>query len=390
MNAFTSEDLNSGLEAFVQLRRQIHMAPELGGDTPATAALVASQLQAWGYDVHRTIGGHGVVAQLRRGSSPRRIGLRADMDALPMQEENHFPHASQVDGRMHACGHDGHTAILLAAAWRIAHTLDFDGTLNLIFQPDEEGLCGAKAMMDDGLFSRFPCDAIFALHNLPGLALGTAVVQSGPTMAASQQVSLLIKARGGHGAMPERTIDPFSVVASLINTIQTIKSRNLAVHEHAVISIGTVQAGTVYNIIPDTATMLLSVRTDSRETEDKINRRLEEIVRGHEQLFGCEIDLELLRLAPPLVNCSQESQRVRQALKPLFAAGALQAQGKKIMATEDFAWMLTQVPGCYFFLGNGEGEFHGCSVHNPHYDFNDELIGLGADCWVNIVREYLS
>ncbi|HEE9763058.1 TPA: amidohydrolase [Pseudomonas putida] len=390
MNAVTEINPTSEVQAFVNLRRQIHMMPELGGETPATAALVAEKLASWGYEVHRGIGGHGLVGVLRKGSSPRSIGLRADMDALPMQEENRFAHASQIAGRMHACGHDGHTAILLAAAWRLADSVDFDGTLNLIFQPDEEGLCGAKKMMEDGLFTRFPCDAIFALHNLPGIPVGTAVVQTGPTMAASQQISIEIQGRGGHGAMPERSVDPFPVIASLINAIQTIKSRNLAVDEHAVISIGMVKAGTVYNIIPDTASMLLSVRTDTPETEQKINRRLEEIVRGHEQLYGVTINLRTVQLAPALVNSTLETHKVRQCLEPLFAPGTLLSQGKKIMATEDFAWMLARVPGCYFFLGNGEGEFHGCSVHNPHYDFNDELIRLGSDCWVKIVQGYLS
>jgi len=389
MNTLTAATSLAELEAFVRLRREIHSLPELGGDTPVTAQLVADKLASWGYEVHCGIGGHGLVGVLRKGTSSRSIGLRADMDALPMQEENPFAHASRIDGRMHACGHDGHTAILLAAAWRIAQSLEFDGTLNLIFQPDEEGLCGAKAMMDDGLFSRFPCDAIFALHNLPGVPVGTAIVQAGPTMAASQQVSIQIQGRGGHGAMPERSVDPFPVIASLINAIQTIKSRNLGVDEHAVLSIGMVKAGTVYNIIPDTASMLLSVRTDTPETEQKINRRLEEIVRGHEQVYGVTITLETVQLAPALVNSEQQTRQVRQSLAPLFAPQALLSRGKKLMATEDFAWMLTEVPGCYFFLGNGEGEFHGCSVHNPHYDFNDELIGLGSDCWVRIVQDCL-
>lgn len=390
MNAVTEINPVCEVQAFVNLRRQIHRMPELGGETPATAALVAEKLTSWGYEVHRGIGGHGLVGVLRKGKSPRSIGLRADMDALPMQEENRFAHASQIAGRMHACGHDGHTAILLAAAWQLANSVDFDGTLNLIFQPDEEGLCGAKEMMDDGLFTRFPCDAIFALHNLPGIPVGTAVVQAGPTMAASQRVSIEIQGRGGHGAMPERSVDPFPVIASLINAIQTIKSRNLAVDEHAVISIGMVKAGTVYNIIPDTASMLLSVRTDSPETEQKINRRLEEIVRGHEQVYGVTISLQTVQLAPALVNSTFETQEIRRYLEPLFTPGTLLSQGKKLMATEDFAWMLTQVPGCYFFLGNGEGEFHGCSVHNPNYDFNDELIRLGSDCWVKIVQGCLS
>lgn len=378
------------LQSFIALRRQIHAAPELGGETPNTAELVAAKLTQWGYQVHRGIGGHGLVAVLKRGEGTRRIGLRADMDALPMQEKNTFAHASQIADRMHACGHDGHTAILLAAAYRLATHGEFNGTLNLIFQPDEEGLCGAKAMIDDGLFQRFPCDAIFALHNMPGYPLGTAVVQAGPTMASSERVSLLITGQGGHGAMPEKSVDPLPVVASLINAIQTIKSRNLGPEEYAVISIGMLQAGSVYNIIPDEASMLISVRTDTPQTQQKINQRIEQIVRGHEQSFGVSIDLEVTPLAPALINDETETQRVRESLAPLFEPGHLQSRGPKVMGTEDFAWMLTEVPGCYFLLGNGEGEFHGCSVHNPHYDFNDELIRLGADCWAKLVEDFLA
>ncbi|MBA1200779.1 amidohydrolase [Pseudomonas capeferrum] len=380
---------DTDLQTFVALRRQIHAAPELGGETPHTAELVAAKLEQWGYQVHRGIGGHGLVGVLQKGHGLRRIGLRADMDALPMQEKNAFAHASQIPGRMHACGHDGHTAILLAAAYRLA-TANFNGTLNLIFQPDEEGLCGAKAMIDDGLFQRFPCDAIFALHNMPGSPVGTAVIQAGPTMASSERVRLSITGKGGHGAMPELAVDPMPVVASLINAIQTIKSRNLGPEEYAVISIGMLQAGSVYNIIPDEASMLISVRTDTPQTQHKINQRLEQIVRGHEQSFGVSINLQITQLAPALINHAAETALVRQSLEPLFEPGQLHSRGPKIMGTEDFAWMLNEVPGCYFMLGNGEGEFHGCSVHNPHYDFNDELIRLGADCWVKLAEDFLA
>lgn len=263
------------LDEFVVIRRQIHAAPELGGDTPDTAALVADKLQAWGYEVHRNVGGHGVVGVLQVGESPRSIGLRADMDALPMSEKNPFAHASKVPGRMHACGHDGHTAILLAAAAQLAATRNFNGTLNVIFQPDEEGLAGARAMIDDGLFERFPCDSVYALHNMPGMPVGTCVVQTGPTMASSERVSIRITGKGGHGAMPELSVDPVMALNSLISGIQTIKSRNLSVEDYAVISIGMIQAGTVYNIIPDEASMLLSVRTDTAETQQKINSRID-------------------------------------------------------------------------------------------------------------------
>lgn len=378
------------LDAFVAIRRQIHAAPELGGDTPDTAALVADKLQAWGYQVHRQVGGHGVVGVLKVGDSPRSIGLRADMDALPMSEKNPFEYASKIPGRMHACGHDGHTAILLAAASQLAATRNFNGTLNVIFQPDEEGLAGAKAMIDDSLFERFPCDSVYALHNMPGLPVGSCVVQAGPTMASSQRVSIRITGKGGHGAMPELAVDPISALNSLINGIQTIKSRNLSVEEYAVISIGMIQAGTVYNIIPDEASMLLSVRTDTAETQRKINQRIEGLVKGHAESFGVEVELEFIQLAPALINSEQESQQLRESLTPLFAEGALLTKmPRKIMGTEDFAYMLQARPGCYFILGNGTGEFHGCSVHNPHYDFNDELVKIGADCWVKWVQDYL-
>ncbi|MDH0043853.1 M20 aminoacylase family protein [Pseudomonas juntendi] len=380
----------AALDAFVMLRRQIHAAPEIGGDTPGTAALVADTLQPLGYTVHRQVGGHGVVGVLKVGDSPRSIGLRADMDALPMTEKNAFAHASKVPGRMHVCGHDGHTAILLAAAAQLAATRQFNGTLNLIFQPDEEGLAGARAMIDDGLFERFPCDSVYALHNMPGLPVGTCVVQAGPTMASSQRVSIRITGKGGHGAMPELSVDPIMALHSLIGAIQTIKSRNLSVDDHAVISIGMIQAGTVYNIIPDEACMLLSVRTDTAETQQKINSRIEALARGHAQAFGVEIDVQFTQLAPALCNSEQESALLRESLRPLFADGALLDKlPKKVMGTEDFAYMLQARPGCYFMLGNGTGEFHGCSVHNPHYDFNDALVKIGADCWVKWVQDAL-
>uniref|UniRef100_UPI0030D6E7F3 M20 aminoacylase family protein n=1 Tax=Pseudomonas sp. RL_15y_Pfl2_60 TaxID=3088709 RepID=UPI0030D6E7F3 len=391
MHALHKTSATRDTASFIDIRRQIHATPELGGDTPHTAALVAEMLEGWGYEVHRNIGGHGLVGVLRNGDSSRTLGIRGDMDALPMDEKNQFAHASRVPGRMHACGHDGHTTILLAAAAQLAATRQFNGTLSLIFQPDEEGLAGAKAMIDDGLFERFPCDAVFALHNMPGIPVGTCVVQAGPTMASSERVKINITGKGGHGAMPELTIDPVPVLASLINAIQTIKSRVLAVEEYAVISIGSVQAGTVYNIIPDEASMLISVRTDTAETQQKINNRLTEIVKGHEQTFGVKIDLSMVQLAPALVNHERETEILRQSLSPLFAEGQLLSKiPKKVMGTEDFAYMLEERPGCYFMLGNGTGEFHGCSVHNPHYDFNDELIELGAQCWVKLTERYLA
>lgn len=376
-------------EDFVAIRHWLHRRPEIGSETPEAAAMVASCLERWGYEVHRNIGGHGLVGVLRGAPGEKRLGLRADMDALPMQENNRFPHASEIPGRMHACGHDGHTAILLAAAYRLAKARNFRGTLNLIFQPDEEGLSGAKAMIEDGLFTRFPCDAIYALHNAPGYPVGSALVQTGPTMASSSRVTLRIAGKGGHGAMPEKAINPISVIASLTHAIESIKATQLSVSERAVISIGMVQAGTVYNIIPNDATMLIGVRTDTLETLTKIRISLEQIVKGHEQLFGVHIEWTLEQLAPVLVNHPAEAEILRNSLAPLFDPQRLRSNAPIIMSTEDFAWMLQEVPGCYFMLGNGEGEYHGCSVHNPHYDFNDELVRLGADCWVKLTEDFL-
>jgi hippurate hydrolase len=378
-------------EHFIQIRRDIHAHPELGGDTQRTAGLVAELLAGWGYEVHTGVGGHGVVGVLKRGSGTRSLGIRADMDALPILEKNGLPWASRHEGRMHACGHDGHTATLLAAAQLFASQAQFDGTLNLIFQPDEEGLAGARLMLDDGLFDRFPCDAVYAYHNMPGLPVGQAVVQPGGFMASSERVTITLTGRGGHGAMPERAVDPIPALASLITALQTIVSRNLAADEAAVISVGNIQAGTAYNIIPETARLQLSVRTAAPEVRERVERRIREIVEGQCASFGISAHIDYQLLAPVLVNSADESERMLGvARKVLGAANVLPRMPVRLMGSEDFAWMLQERPGCYFVLGNGLGEFNGCSVHNDHYDFNDEVIALGAACWVELVEGYLA
>ncbi|WP_028624398.1 amidohydrolase, partial [Pseudomonas sp. Ant30-3] len=261
---------------------------------------------------------------------------------------------------------------------------------NLIFQPDEEGLAGAKLMIEDDLFDRFPCDAVYAYHNMPGLPVGQAVVQVGGLMASSERVTITLTGRGGHGAMPERAIDPVPALASIISALQTVVSRNLAADDAAVISVGVVQAGSAYNIIPETAKLMVSVRTAAPEIRDRVERRIREIVEGQAASFGVKADIDYQLLAPVLVNSKAETERVRAAAqKVLGSENVLDKMPVRLMGSEDFAWMLKARPGCYFILGNGSGEFTGCSVHNDHYDFNDEVTPLGAACWVELVEEYL-
>ncbi|MDI3203459.1 M20 aminoacylase family protein [Pseudomonas shahriarae] len=382
--------LQDSTERFVTIRRDIHAQPELGQNTQDTAALVIGLLESWGYAVHSGIGGCGVVGVLRRGNSSKSLGLRADMDALPIVERNGLPWASRREGVMHACGHDGHTATLLAAAEQLALHGEFDGTVNLIFQPDEEGLTGAKAMMDDGLFRRFPCDAVYAFHNMPGFPVGHAIIKNGGVMASSERVCITLTGRGGHGAMPERSIDPVPALAGVISALQTVVSRNIGVNDSAVISIGKVQAGTAVNIIPETAMLELSVRTLDPQVRAFVEQRIREIVQGQAASFGVTAHIDYQLLAPVLVNTPVETLHMLEAAKrALGPANVMEQVSLKAMGSEDFAWMLHEVPGCYFGLGNGLGEFNGCSVHNDHYDFNDELIPLGAACWVALVEGYL-
>nr|WP_189691227.1 M20 aminoacylase family protein [Pseudomonas sp. MF6784] len=382
--------MQDSTERFVTIRRDIHAQPELGQNTQDTAALVIGLLESWGYAVHSGIGGCGVVGVLRRGNSSKSLGLRADMDALPIVERNGLPWASRREGVMHACGHDGHTATLLAAAEQLALHSEFDGTVNLIFQPDEEGLTGAKAMMDDDLFRRFPCDAVYAFHNMPGFPVGHAIIKNGGVMASSERVCITLTGRGGHGAMPERSIDPVPALAGVISALQTVVSRNIGVNDSAVISIGKVQAGTAVNIIPETAMLELSVRTLDPQVRAFVEQRIREIVQGQAASFGVTAHIDYQLLAPVLVNTPVETQHMLEAAKrALGPANVMEQVSLKAMGSEDFAWMLHEVPGCYFGLGNGLGEFNGCSVHNDHYDFNDELIPLGAACWVALVEGYL-
>jgi len=380
-------------DEFTALRRDIHRHPELGYQEFRTSELVAERLASWGYQVTRGLGGTGVVGQLVRGSGARRLGLRADMDALPIQEATGLPHASCHAGLMHACGHDGHTATLLAAARHLAERGDFDGTLNLIFQPAEEGLGGARKMMDDGLFERFPCDAIFAMHNMPGHPRGRLLLREGATMASSENIVITLEGQGGHGAMPHVAVDPVVAGAAIVLGLQTIVARNVPPLQMAVITVGAFQAGEANNVIPQTATLKLSVRSLDREVRQLLNRRIRELVEAQARSYGCQARIEFRGGYPVLVNTRAETEFARQVALDLLGAGQVELQTDPLTGSEDFAFMLEQVPGSYLFIGNGDeatGGHGACMVHNPNYDFDDGNIAIGAAYWVSLTERFLS
>ncbi|WP_430461451.1 M20 aminoacylase family protein [Thalassolituus sp. LLYu03] len=374
---------------FIELRRQIHSHPELGFEEHVTSALVEKNLRAWGYEVTTGLGGTGMVAQLRRGDSARSIGIRADMDALPVQEETGLPYASKVAGCMHACGHDGHTAILLAAAHYLAHEGSFNGTVNLIFQPAEEGLGGAARMIADGLFERFPCDMIFGLHNGPTLPVGSFVVQPGVIAASSDTVRITLRGKGTHGGMPHMGNDPIVAMGAIIVALQSIVARNVAPDQPAVISIGKVAAGETANVIPDTAHLALTVRTFNPQVQALIEKRIRELVAGQAASYGVEAEIEWKPISRVLANAREPSALARSVAEAMVGAQAIIPLPAGAMGGDDFSWMLEQVPGCYLVLGNGVESHGGCMLHNPGYDFNDRILALGASFWARLTEEYL-
>jgi hippurate hydrolase len=381
----------SVVQEFVALRRDIHRHPELAFDEHRTSALVAAKLSGWGYEVTTGLGGTGVVGRLVRGTSGRRIGLRADMDALPIEEATGAEWSSCRHGVMHACGHDGHTAMLLAAARELALHGHFDGTLHLIFQPAEEGAGGALQMMADGLFERFPCDAIFAMHNMPGMAQGQLVFRSGPTMASSDYATVTLHGTGGHGGLPHRTADPVVAAASVVMALQTLVSRNVDPLQPAVVTVGALQAGQANNVIPATARLELSVRALHCQVRQDLERRIKALVAAQAESFGLRADIDWRSGYAVLVNDAEQTARALAVARRHFPAEQVNPQGPMLTASEDFAFMLERVPGCYLFIGNGQGDEAGaCMVHNPAYDFNDDNIGTGASYWVALVHELLS
>lgn len=392
MDTIDTMDAVPDVAEFVQLRRDIHRHPELAFAEHRTSELVAQSLSRWGYQVTRGLGGTGVVGQLQRGTGQRRLGLRADMDALPIEEQTGLPHASVHAGVMHACGHDGHTAMLLAAAKQLAGQGDFSGTLNLIFQPAEEGFGGAKKMMEDGLFARFPCDAIFAMHNMPGFKPGQLLFRKGATMASSENITITLHGRGGHGAMPQSAADPVVAGASIVMALQTIVSRNVAPLQMAVITVGSFKAGQANNVIPQTATLELSVRSLDRAVRVLLNQRIQELVQAQAQSYGLRAEINFRGGYPVLVNTAAETEFATQVALELLGPERVEAHTEALTGSEDFAFMLEEVPGSYLFIGNGDASTGGhgaCMVDNPGYDFDDSNIAVGSAYWVRLAQRYL-
>ena len=384
------EQLHAQAGEFIGLRRDIHRHPELAFDEHRTSELVAGKLRQWGYEVEQGIGGTGVVGRLVRGNGKRRLGLRADMDALPIDEATGLPYASRHAGVMHACGHDGHTAMLLAAAHHLATRGHFDGTLNLVFQPAEEGGGGALRMMEDGLFDRYPCDAIFAMHNLPGLAQGRLALRDGPAMASSDYATVTLTGIGGHGAMPHRAADPIVAAASIVMALQTIVSRNIDPLQMAVVTVGAIHAGKANNVIPQDAVLEISVRALDRGVRSTLEARIRSLVAAQAESFGVAARTDWRPGYAVLVNTPGETALAREVALELVGADRVVLQGPAVPASEDFAFMLERVPGSYVQIGNGEGDGHGaCMVHNPGYDFNDDNVAVGSAFWVLLAERFL-
>ncbi|MFC5477950.1 M20 aminoacylase family protein [Massilia suwonensis] len=375
------------------IRRDLHAHPELCYEEHRTADVIAARLEDWGIPVVRGLGGTGVVGIVKNGNSPRAIGLRADMDALPMQELNTFDHASRHPGKMHACGHDGHTAMLLGAAHYLSRHRNFDGTVYLIFQPAEEGGAGARRMMDDGLFDQFPMEAVYGMHNWPGLPAGSFGVIPGPMMASSNEFRVVVKGKGAHAAQPHRGIDPVMVAVQIAQAWQTIISREKNPLETAVLSITQIHSGSATNVIPDEAVMIGTVRTFSTSVLDLVEQRMSEMANGIAAAYKASVDFGFKRNYPPLINHPEQTAFAVEAMRAVVGAANVNTEVEPTMGAEDFAFMLQEKPGCYVFIGNGEGEHraggHGlgpCQLHNGSYDFNDQLLPIGASYWVRLVE----
>lgn len=381
-------DLDDVKDELVGIRRHIHQHPELSYEEVDTAALVAARLEGWGYAVTRNIGGNGLVATLRAGSSTRSIGVRADMDALPINEMTGLPYASERQGKMHACGHDGHTAMLLGAALQLSRTRNFDGTVNLIFQPAEEAgfNSGAEQMIKDGLFERFPCDAIFGMHNHPGVETGTFMFRAGPFMAACDTVKIKVIGKGSHAARPHQSIDPLVTASSLVMALQTVVARNIDPMEAAVVTVGSLHAGHAANVIPEHATMELSVRSFKQEVRELLEQRIRALVQSHVEGYGAKAEVEYIRGYPVLVNSEAETEFAKQIAVELVGEDKIIPSFSPIAGSEDFAYFLQQRPGCFLRVGNGAGK---PMLHNAHYDFNDDNVTVGAAYWTRLVERFL-
>lgn len=376
--------LNDSADELKALRQDIHAHPELGFEERRTADLVADLLGQWGYEVHRGVGRTGVVGVLRNGDSPRCLGLRADMDALPIEEATGLPYSSCHHGRMHACGHDGHTTMLLGAARYLAATRNFQGSLTLIFQPAEEGQGGALAMLEDDLLQRFPCDALFGMHNMPGLEAGHLCFRSGPMMASQDLLEVRIEGVGGHGSMPHLSVDPLVAAASVVMALQTVVGRNVDPQQAAVVTVGALQAGEAANVIPQQALLRLSLRALDAKVREQVLERVKAIIHSQAQSYGCTAQVEHRPAYPVLVNTAAETAFAREVGLELVGADEVR-EAPTVMGSEDFGWMLQRCPGSYLFIGNGAGAM----VHNPAYDFNDAILVRGAAYWAALAERWL-
>ena len=391
------ESIHASKNEFSAVRRDLHAHPELQFDVHRTAAVVRDKLVEWNIPTVSGIGRTGVVGTLKAGGSTRSIGLRADMDALPLEENNQFEHRSQHAGRMHACGHDGHTTMPLAAAKHLATTRNFDGTVHLIFQPAEEGGgAGAREMMRDGLFERFACDAVFGLHNWPGMRAGRFGTAPGPVLASTSSFQIIVHGKGGHAAMPHNVIDPIAVAAQIYGALQIIVSRNRKPIDAAVLSVSQFNAGSAVNIIPDDAVMRGTVRTFDDAVTDMIETSMRRVAENTAAAYGASVDMTFQRAYPATVNHPAETGFALEVMHSIVGSDNVNGQLEPTMGGEDFAFMLRERPGCYAFIGNGDGAHRDpgggagpCLLHNSNYDFNDELIPLGATYWVRLVERWL-
>ena len=378
-------------EQMIGWRRDIHQHPETAFEEVRTAKIVADKLKAWGYRVTEGIAKTGVVGTLKVGNSGKTIALRADMDALNVLETNSFGHASVNKGKMHACGHDGHTTMLLGAAQVLAETKNFDGTVHLIFQPAEEGLGGGKAMVEEGLFDRFPAETVWGMHNMPGYPSGSFAMRKGPAMAGSDRLDIVVRGVGGHAAFPHKAIDPVVTSAAIITALQTIASRTLDPLDQVVVSITQIHAGDAYNVIPEEVVIAGSVRTFKPQVQAKVIETIERIAKNVAAAHGAMAEVTYTKGYPPTVNSDRETEIAAKVARQVAGADRVRDDAAPMMGSEDFSFMLLEKPGCYVFIGNGAGDERGaCMCHNPGYDFNDDILPLGVRYWQALVEDQLA
>ncbi|HXC30546.1 MAG TPA: M20 aminoacylase family protein [Stellaceae bacterium] len=381
-------EVMDSLDELTQIRRDIHAHPELGFEEERTADVVAAKLTEFGCEVHRGLATTGVVGTIRRGNSLKAIGLRADMDCLPMQELNEFAHRSTHDGKMHACGHDGHTTMLLGAAKYLSKTKNFDGTVHFIFQPGEEGHGGGRVMVQQGLFEKFPCDVVFAMHNKPGIPVGNFATKAGPMLAATDRFDITVRGRGTHAAYPHLGTDPFVASAQIVMALQGIVARNVDPTDAAVVTVGFMRGGSAHNVIPDEVQIGGTVRSFRPQTQDMIERRIEEVIRGTAAACGATAEFNYRRGYPPTVNHAAEAEFACDVAAEISGNDKVNRNVSPTMGGEDFSYMLQAVPGAMVWLGNGPGE-GGCYLHNAKYDFNDSALPYGVSFFVRLAERFL-